>query len=41
MRLCTRCILPETLPGIHFDEEGVCQYCRVGIPPSHVRGIQG
>ncbi|MEJ5308885.1 MAG: hypothetical protein WHX52_03860 [Anaerolineae bacterium] len=28
MRLCTRCVLPETFPGIQFDEEGVCQYCR-------------
>jgi len=28
MKRCTRCILPETFPGIRFDEEGVCQYCR-------------
>jgi len=28
MKRCTRCILPETFPGIKFDEEGVCQYCR-------------
>ena len=28
MKRCTRCILPETFPGIQFDEEGVCQYCR-------------
>ncbi len=26
--LCTRCILPETFPGISFDEQGVCKYCR-------------
>jgi tRNA(Ile)-lysidine synthase TilS/MesJ len=25
---CTRCILPETFPGIRFDADGVCQYCR-------------
>jgi tRNA(Ile)-lysidine synthase TilS/MesJ len=25
---CTRCILPETIPHIHFDENGVCNYCR-------------
>jgi len=25
---CTRCVLPATLPGIRFDEQGVCQYCR-------------
>lgn len=28
MKYCTRCVLPETFPGIRFDEEGVCQYCR-------------
>jgi len=24
---CTRCILPETMPFIRFDNEGVCNYC--------------
>ncbi len=33
MKLCTRCVLPETFPGIEFDEEGVCQYCRNMPPP--------
>ena len=28
MKRCKRCILPETFPGIQFDEEGICQYCR-------------
>lgn len=28
MRLCTRCVLPETFPGIDFDETGRCHYCR-------------
>lgn len=27
MKRCTKCILPETFPGIEFDEEGVCNYC--------------
>lgn len=27
MRRCTRCLLPETFPGIHFDEHGVCSVC--------------
>jgi len=27
-RLCQKCILPETFPGIKFDEEGICNYCR-------------
>ena len=25
---CTNCILPETMPFIRFDDEGVCNYCR-------------
>ena len=25
---CSRCILPETYPGITFDKEGVCNPCR-------------
>lgn len=28
IKRCTRCILPETMPYISFDEEGVCNYCR-------------
>lgn len=27
LRRCTRCILPETMPFIRFDAEGVCNYC--------------
>ena len=27
LRRCTRCILPETIPGITFDSEGVCSVC--------------
>ncbi len=27
MNHCVRCILPETFPGIRFNEEGVCNYC--------------
>ena len=27
LRRCTRCILPETMPFIQFDEKGVCNYC--------------
>lgn len=25
---CTKCILPETMPFIEFDDRGVCNYCR-------------
>ena len=28
MKICTKCVLPETFPGIHFDEHGVCNFCR-------------
>lgn len=28
MRRCTRCILPEAMPFIDFDADGVCNYCR-------------
>lgn len=27
MKRCTKCILPETMPFIEFDSEGVCNYC--------------
>jgi len=27
LRRCTKCILPETMPFIKFDKEGVCNYC--------------
>lgn len=28
LRRCTKCVLPETMPYINFDSEGVCNYCR-------------
>lgn len=28
IKRCTCCILPETMPFINFDENGVCNYCR-------------
>lgn len=28
LRRCAKCILPETMPFIEFDEAGVCNYCR-------------
>jgi glutamine phosphoribosylpyrophosphate amidotransferase len=27
LKRCTKCILPETMPFIHFDNKGVCNYC--------------
>lgn len=32
LRRCTRCILPETMPFIEFDAEGVCNYCHAYTP---------
>jgi len=27
LRVCTKCVLPETFPGVHFNKEGVCNFC--------------
>lgn len=27
LRICKRCILPETFPGIKFTQEGICNHC--------------
>lgn len=27
MKICVHCVLPETFPGIKFDETGRCSYC--------------
>lgn len=32
LRRCTRCILPETMPYISFDADGVCNYCHHYTP---------
>jgi N-acetyl sugar amidotransferase len=28
LKICSRCIYDETVPGISFDEQGICNYCR-------------
>lgn len=28
LRICSRCIYDERVPAIHFDDKGVCNYCR-------------
>ena len=28
MRYCTKCVMPDTRPGIKFDENGVCSGCQ-------------
>ena len=32
LKRCTRCVLPETMPYIDFDADGVCSYCRKHQP---------
>lgn len=32
LKRCTNCILPETMPFISFDTQGICNYCRNHIP---------
>jgi glucosamine--fructose-6-phosphate aminotransferase (isomerizing) len=27
LKKCTKCILPETMPFIYFNESGICNYC--------------
>jgi len=36
MKLCTKCILPETFPGITFDAQGVCNYCAKAKAPEQL-----
>lgn len=36
-RRCTKCVLPETMPFIAFDEQGVCNYCLNYKPRNHPR----
>jgi len=28
IRRCTRCIMPGVLPGVKFDKDSVCNYCK-------------
>ena len=28
LKRCIKCVLPETMPFIKFDEQGVCNYCK-------------
>lgn len=40
IRRCTRCILPETMPYIRFDEAGVCNYCHTYKPRNRPRPVE-
>ena len=37
LRRCTKCVLPETMPFIEFDEKGVCNYCK-NYAPLEIKG---
>ncbi|MFL2913058.1 MAG: glucosamine 6-phosphate synthetase, partial [Opitutales bacterium] len=37
---CSKCILPETMPYIHFDTGGVCNYCNSYTPRNIPRSKQ-
>jgi hypothetical protein len=28
LKICSRCILPETFPGVTFNAEGICNHCQ-------------
>lgn len=28
MKFCTKCVMPDTKPDLHFDENGVCDACK-------------
>ena len=40
MRRCSRCILPETMPYIRFDEAGVCNYCHNYTPRNKPKPVE-
>lgn len=40
LRRCTRCILPETMPFIRFDEAGVCNYCHTYKPRNRPKPVE-
>ncbi len=28
MSICARCIIPDNFPGVHLDEQGICNFCK-------------
>jgi len=39
MRYCKRCVMPDTRPGIKFDEDGVCYLVRLQKKEKRLIGI--
>ena len=29
IKICSKCVMDETVPGITFDENGICNYCKL------------
>jgi hypothetical protein len=40
MRRCSRCVLPETMPFIKFNSDGVCNYCSNYKPRNKPRPVE-
>ncbi len=40
LRRCTKCVLPETMPYITFDSDGVCNYCQHYKPRNRPKPIE-
>jgi|WetSurMetagenome_2_1015567.scaffolds.fasta_scaffold00057_18 hypothetical protein len=40
MHRCSKCLLPNTLPGSAFDEAGECSWCRSGYPNYRPKGAE-
>ena len=28
LKYCKNCVMPDTKPGVHLDENGICNACR-------------
>jgi N-acetyl sugar amidotransferase len=43
LRICTRCIYDEGMPSISFDDDGVCNYCKMhdDLEQRYPTGAQG
>ena len=39
MRRCAKCVLPETYPGIHFSDTGVCNSC-LNYEAQKIEGVE-
>jgi len=37
LKRCSKCVLPETMPFIEFDDDGVCNYCK-NYKPIQLKG---